>query len=227
MIERGDVRDWATELRKENRSAATIRHAVGTLSRVVALAVEEGALRSNPCLALRLASPRPTEMLVFTIPQVERLANVIQRPVLHLAGQGARPPGEPDRPDLALWVRLAAYCGLRAGEAGALRRGRIDLDHRRLTVAESLTEVSGHLVFGPPKSGKTRVVPIPSVLLAPFTTHLAARPHPQNTLVFATRRGNPVRHAYLYRRHFKPAVLRAGLAPDLRFHDLRQLLRRC
>jgi hypothetical protein len=50
-------------------------------------------------------------------------------------------------------VRLAAYTGLRAGEIGALRIGRVDLDARRLTIAESVTEVQGHgLVFGEPKT---------------------------------------------------------------------------
>src|SRR5690606_10258528 len=33
--------------------------------------------------------------------------------------------------------------------------------------------------------------------------------------------GGPLRHSNFYARHFKPAVLRAGLPEETRFHDLR------
>lgn len=39
--------------------------------------------------------------------------------------------------------------------------------------------------------------------------------------MFTDDLGCPVSHTNFYRRHFKPAVTRVGLPPDLRFHDLR------
>jgi integrase len=39
--------------------------------------------------------------------------------------------------------------------------------------------------------------------------------------VFTSPTGGPLRHNLFYARHFKPAVLRAGLPEALRFHDLR------
>ena len=36
-----------------------------------------------------------------------------------------------------------------------------------------------------------------------------------------TPTGTPLRHNLFYVRHFKPAVVRAGLPEGLRFHDLR------
>ena len=39
--------------------------------------------------------------------------------------------------------------------------------------------------------------------------------------MFTAPRGGPLRHNLFYVRHFKPAVVRAGLPPALRFHDLR------
>jgi integrase len=39
--------------------------------------------------------------------------------------------------------------------------------------------------------------------------------------LFASPEGGPVRHRNFYRRFFRPAVKASGLAPDLRFHDLR------
>jgi integrase len=49
-------------------------------------------------------------------------------------------------------VRVLACTGLRWGELAALRVGRVELDRRRLLVAESATEVDGVAVFGTPKT---------------------------------------------------------------------------
>lgn len=39
--------------------------------------------------------------------------------------------------------------------------------------------------------------------------------------VFTSPEGGPLRHSNFYRRHFRPAVERAGLPAGVRFHDLR------
>ncbi|MGZ5293273.1 MAG: tyrosine-type recombinase/integrase [Actinomycetota bacterium] len=44
--------------------------------------------------------------------------------------------------------------------------------------------------------------------------------------VFSSAEGLALRRRNSYRRHYKPAVTRAGLDPDLRFHDLRHTCRR-
>ena len=51
--------------------------------------------------------------------------------------------------------------------------------------------------------------------------HMASLPGGEDTLVFATPSGTPVRHGLLYRRRFKPAVYAAFPAElqGLRFHD--------
>ncbi|MDA8186198.1 MAG: tyrosine-type recombinase/integrase [Acidimicrobiales bacterium] len=120
-VAREDVRSWAAELANSGSSAATVRHAVGTLARILGLAVEAGTLTANPAVQLRLASPRPRRGLaVLTPEQVETLATEITRPEIRVGGNGSLGAGRLFRPDLGLWVRLAAYCGLRAGEIGAL-----------------------------------------------------------------------------------------------------------
>ncbi|MCL4414589.1 MAG: site-specific integrase [Actinobacteria bacterium] len=222
-VRREDVRAWATGLADDGFSSASIRHAAGTLGRILDMAVESGALVVNPCARLRLRTPRQSEITPLTVDEVEALASAIERPEFPHAGHGAGySTSQLRRPDLALWVRLAAYCGLRAGELGALRRGRIDLDGRTLRVEESLADSVGTLSFGPPKSGKARSVPLPATLIPALRRHLASRVEAGATaLVFTDRDGGPIRHGNLYRRHFRPAVERAGLSPNLRFHDLR------
>lgn len=97
----------------------------------------------------RLPRPRHTEPRFLTRDEVERLAEAV--------GQYADA------------VRLLAYTGLRFGEIAALRVRRLDFLRKRLTVAESATEVGGTVEYGEPKTHQQRTVPIPSVLLEPLS----------------------------------------------------------
>ncbi len=86
---------------------------------------------------------------------------------------------------------------------------------------ESLADVKGKLVFGPTKTYANRTVRLPGFLAEELATHLAGRQHHSDHLVFTGPTGAPLRHNLFYMRHFKPAVVRAGLPQGLRFHDLR------
>lgn len=66
---------------------------------------------------------------------------------------------------LEVLVLLLGYCGLRIGEALALTWGDIEWGRRIIHVRHAFTEVSGRLVLGTPKNGKTRAVPIPCFLV--------------------------------------------------------------
>ncbi len=72
-------------------------------------------------------------------------------------------------------VLFAAYTGLRAGEIGAMRVGRLDLLHRSVHVRESLADVKGKLVFGPTKTYANRTVRLPGFLAEELGTQLAGR----------------------------------------------------
>lgn len=66
---------------------------------------------------------------------------------------------------LSLLVRLLAYTGLRFGEAAGLRVEDIDFARGRINVRSNVVEVSGRLVEGTPKTHRSRVVPLPLVLV--------------------------------------------------------------
>ncbi len=203
-IETVHVRQFLTELRGAGAGPGTVRSARKILRLVLAAAVEGGALRANPCAGIRVARSEPVEMAFLTMDQVLALADAMRRP------------------EYGLLVRFAALTGLRAGEIGALRVGRLDLGRGRADVVETVAEVTGHgLVYGPPKTFERRGVPVPRTLADELGVYLADRPHRPDDFVFTATGGGPLRHHNFYRRHFKPGLAAAGLPQSVRFHDMR------
>ena len=118
----------------------------------------------------------------------------------------------------------APRTGLRAGEISALRVGRVDPIRGRIEVAESAAEIGsvpGGIVYDDPKTYERRTVPMPRNLADEIADHLMSRPSDPNAFVFTAPGGGPLRHNNFYNRHFKPAVVHAGLPTRTRFHDLR------
>jgi integrase len=65
-------------------------------------------------------------------------------------------------------------------------------------------------------------VALPQFMRDELAEHIADRADDPTAFVFPATEGGPLRHSNFYRRVFKPASVRAGLAPPtLRFHDLR------
>lgn len=117
-------------------------------------------------------------------------------------------------------VVMAAYSGLRAGELAALRVKDLDLMRGRVHVRQAVSEVHGRLIYGIPKSGKSRTVSVPTFLREMLSEHVADFADDPDHLVFSSLDGGPLRRSNFYRRHFRPAADALGLH-DLRFHDLR------
>ena len=115
-------------------------------------------------------------------------------------------------------MRLLGYTGLRIGEALALTPAALDLDRRIMRIERAVSEVSGRQVFGTPKNGRTRVVPIPDFLRRDLRV-LTRATRGGDDFLFATKHGTPLRASNL-RLHFDMAALAVGQA-GLHIHDLR------
>jgi integrase len=184
-------------------SPATAVKALQILRKILATAVRAGKIASNPSDSVERPRIEHTEMRFLGPAEVDLLAVSIS-------------------PRYQALVLVAAYGGLRIGELAGLRRGRVDILQGRIEVAEICVEVSGHLLFGPPKTrAGRRILTLPRTVTTALNDHLAAyTPADPSALVFTSPEGGPLRVPAWRRRHWNPAVEAAGLGP-LRPHDLR------
>ncbi|MCU1370247.1 MAG: Site-specific recombinase XerD [Ilumatobacteraceae bacterium] len=198
-IDHTAVSAWVADLTHAGRAPATVVKAAQILGKTLDAAVDASMIRSNPTRRVKLPRIERHEMRFLDPEQVARLAFAIDE-------------------RYAAMVLVGAYCGLRLGELSALRRERIDLLHRRVEVAETVTEVNGHHHVGPPKTrAGHRTVPIPRPVSEVLATHLDRSSGP---LVFSAPNGGFIRPSLFRRRFWVPATAGADLA-GVRVHDLR------
>lgn len=202
-IQQVDVRRFVANMLNAGSAPGSVRNARKVLRLVLATAEGSGAVRGNACNGVRVPASPKADMVFLGPEEIEALARAIG-------------------PRYDTLVRFAAYTGLRAGEIGALRVGRLDLLRGRVLVAESVTEVDRlGLVFGEPKTYQRRSVTLPGFLRDELGAHLAGREVGPDDFVFPSPDGSVMHHKAFYRSKFKPAVVAAGLRPHMRFHDLR------
>jgi integrase len=197
-VTHAEVAAWVAQLVAGGLAPATVRQAHRVLALILTLAVRDGRIPRNPAAGVPLPRARRADPRFLTRAEVERLADA--------AGE------------YSVVVRLLAYTGLRFGEMAALRVHRVDFLRRRLTVAESATEVGGTVEYGTPKTHQQRTVPIPGVLVEPLSRHCEGKG--RDDLVLTSPGGAVLRSGNFRLRFFDPAAEAAGLE-DLSPHDLR------
>ncbi len=197
-----DVQSWVNEMHSDGLSASRIRQAHVVLSQILSAAVREGRIGRNVALGIKLPKIPRMEAAYFEPEVVERIASSV---------------GEP----YDLLVLLLGKLGPRYGEAAALRRRSVNLLTKRMTVEESIAEVSGRLVFGPTKTHAMRKLPLPPSLATAFERHLEERVGAATeALLFTSPKGKPLRYGNFMRTVWKPTLMELGL-PDVGIHVLR------
>ncbi len=195
------VRDWTTRYKP---SGVGRRYAV--LRAILNAAVDADLLSRSPCRGVKLPALQPAERTQLSAEDVQQLAEVM--PV------GYRP-----------LVYVGGVLGLRFGECAALRVRSLDTLRASLSVTESLGEVRGRIVVGPPKSAASwRTMDVPAPLMEVLSAELGRRGiNGANTdaFVFAAPEGGPLRYGAFRSRVWLPATAKCGLE-GLGFQDLRR-----
>lgn len=117
-------------------------------------------------------------------------------------------------------LSLIAATGLRVGELLALRWRALDLEHGTLAVRASVFEGK----FGPPKTQKARrTIPLGPRAVIALETHRqrSVRIGPGD-LVFATRKGTPMRDSKILTEVLQPAAVEAGIG-HVTWHQFRHI----
>ncbi len=199
-----DVSGWiAAQMAAGRLSPASVRKGAQVLSRIMGAAVDAGLIARSPCHGIRLPAEGTREMRFLSPAEVVDLVDAIDE-------------------HYRVLVLTAAYGGLRWGELAGLKVGRVDPLRRTVAVLEQLTEVNGHLRFGPPKTAAgRRAVSLPPFLAEALGEQMGGRAEPgTDGLVFPAPVGGPMRRSNFRARAWLPATLRAAV-DGLRFHDLR------
>ena len=206
-ISTADVRSWVANVhgaKGKPLSASRARQAYGMLSAMLDLAVEDGRLPKNPA-----KSSSSNRGFLPKLPRNRTHRYLTHQELLALAeGCGEH----------RVLVLVLGYCGLRWGEATALRVSDVDMLRSRLNVRRAVSDVSGKLIYGTPKSHATRAVPMPAFVRDELVEHLEGKS--PDDLLFTGPEGGPLRNSNFRQRTFDPAV-RAAALEKLKPHDLR------
>lgn len=200
-------------------SASTARQVLGTLSRILAAAVDDGLISRNPCGAASVRAPRSVARKVepWTGAQVTAVR-----------------AGLPPR--LRAITDAGEGLGLRQGEIFGLELEAIDWLRKVVHVRLQVRLVGTRRVFAAPKGGRERDIPLPDVTGAALAEHVRLYPPravtlpwrvpdgPPRTarLLFVSSDGNALLRSS-FNNTWRAAVASAGLTPGQRAgsHQLR------
>ncbi|MFG2299422.1 tyrosine-type recombinase/integrase [Actinacidiphila glaucinigra] len=195
-IQWAEVDEWVTELCSTPGAAGRslgphrVRKIYYTLSGVMKYAVKTHRISASPCHEHDLPRSEDEDDHVYlTHEQLEGLAEAAGR--------------------YRLLILVLGYCGIRWGEAIAVKVGRVQLDNRRVRILQAYSDIDGHLELGPVKNHEKRSVPLPRSFAEELRPLVVGRG--RDDLVFTAPEGGPMRYPNFRRRDFDKAVIAAGL----------------
>lgn len=201
------IQTWVAELTGEGLAAKTVHNIYADFAALIRYALRDRRIAIDPCEGITLPKIPPHEMVCLTPEQLNSLAN---------ASGYYRP-----------YILTLGTCGLRDGEARAMRVKSIDFKAKRISVVSTLerTTTKGW-IENPPKTWETRDVAVPATTLAALR-ELCADKSPDD-FVFLQPNGEQMpqqsRHKVAKKDNayqwFGKAILDSGV-PSLRIHDLR------
>jgi integrase len=192
--------DGSVRFEGKGLSASRVRQAHQLVGAVLKFAVKAKHLPANPADGIELPRLPEAEQRYLTHEQLHRLAIASGR--------------------FRTLVLVLGYCGLRFGEATALRVADVDIKARRIRVRRSVTYVrKTGLVEGETKNHTSRTVPVPAFVARLLATDIADKRG--ETLVFPSARSESYLTLSQARYAFTKALAVVGGIDGVRLHDLR------
>jgi integrase len=204
-IEPRDLKVLATQIAATGVSPRTVQLALAPVKALLATAVEDGLIRTNPAANLRLRVHVPRKeahdarVKALTETQLRRLLDALP-------------------PEWRLFHEFLAQTGLRVGEAIELRFRDLELGKRELRIARSFYRGS----VGAPKSRYgARKVRLTAQMAQSLWALRKDRRASEDDLVFTARGAARIDQSNLMSRVLKPAAREAGIGEWVSFHTFR------
>jgi integrase len=195
---------------KGGLSTQTVRHMHGILKQALAQACVWRAITHNPANLVKPPKLERGEMQTVNTDQTAAMIDAAR--------------GTP----IFIPILLGVLCGMRRGEICALRWRSVDLDNGQLSVVASTEQGRGGMREKEPKSGKGRLVAMPTMLVTELRRHRMQQAEwllrlgvrlTDDHHVCLREDGDSVWPSSLTRA-FRTFMRRHKL-PQIRFHDLR------
>jgi integrase len=162
--------------------AAYAQQILADLSAILNQAVADSLIPRNPCRAATVKAPRVVKRKL--VPWTHEQVGAVR----------ASLPGR-----YQAMTDAGAGLGLRQGEIFGLSLDETDWLHRRVVVAHQVKLYRGVTpVYGPPKGGKPRTVPLPRQVAEPLAVHLEQFPAREVTLPWQTPDGKPRTYTLIF-----------------------------
>jgi integrase len=207
------VQGWVSFAHQAGLSPRSIRKYHVLLHNIFRRAAQDRVIAYNPCTDTELPKTVAKPTRILSPAEFDRLLEVI--PQRH-----------------RVMIRVAIETGMRWGELVGLRVRHVDFLRRTALVQDVVIEVSTkdsptgeRFVTKPyPKNDQPRRLRITSELVEAIARHLEDLDLQLDDLLFPSNGcpgGGPISRANFRKRVWLPALKRAGLGIDVRFHDLR------
>lgn len=154
-LKRSHVEAYVKAMETKPLAPGTVHTRTNNLSAVLRAAVADKVIGANPAEGVRLPRRRKAAA-AMAIPSLAEVGKLLGT-------------------DLAPFIAVCAFAGLRLGEAAALKVDDIDFLRRTITVQRQVQRAGGgKVVISPPKYGSERTVFIPAGLTEILAAHIAA-----------------------------------------------------
>jgi len=210
-----DIKEYAASIEKRGVAAGTVRLQLAPVKALLADALEEDLIRSNPTAGVRITTAEAPATSLDD--EDEEQAKALGED--ELAAFLATLSADPLEKGWAAWrpfFEFLAHTGLRIGEAIALKWGDVDLGERQVRVRRRLYR--GRLDRPKSKYGR-REVRISEGLARQLWALRGTKP--DDALVFASKTGSYLDASNVMARVLKPAAVEAGLGGWVEFRDSR------
>jgi integrase len=205
-----EVQRWVTTATQNGLSPVSVDKYHTMLASVFERALVDRVITFNPCAHTEL--PKKVKKKARTLTPAEYDAILAALPAQH-----------------RLMVETAINTGVRWGELIALKPRHLELKTGKLSVEETIVEVSRknsptgqRMLTKPyPKDNEPRTMGLPPELVTQLAAYIKERRLKAGDLLFATREGTPFSRNTFRTRIWRPAVTASGVDFHVRVHDLR------